>query len=64
MADGYEISLWVIFGAKETFISFSEVYKTYDVRFSKGEFANISSRMRDMMLESNTFEKNSTRRTF
>jgi len=36
----------------------------YNVRFSKGEFANISSGMRDMILEPNTFEKNSVRRTF
>ena len=36
----------------------------YNVRFSKGEFADISSGMRDMILEPNTFEKNSVRRTF
>ena len=42
----------------------SHIYVYYNVRFSKGEFPNISSGMRDMILESNTFEKNSVRRTF
>ena len=39
-------------------------FPIYNVHFSKVKFANISSGVRDMILESNTFEKNSARRTF
>ena len=46
------------------FTDMFEVSERYNVRFSKGEFANISSGMRNMILEPNTFEKNSVRRTF
>ena len=38
--------------------------EAYNVSFSKGEFANTWLGMRDMILGSNTFEKNSARRTF
>ena len=38
--------------------------KIYNVIFSKVKLVNISSGMRDMASESNTFEKNSARRTF
>ena len=40
-----------------TFFVFLSIF-TYNVHFSKVKFANISSGIRDMILEPNTFEKN------
>ena len=38
-------------------------YVRYNVHFSKVKFANITSGIKDMILEPNTFEKNSARRS-
>ena len=42
----------------------TNLIKGYNVHFGKVKFENISSGIRDMILEPNTFGKNLARRTF